>query len=30
VDTAADLADARRLGVGGVIGKNLPLLAELA
>ncbi len=30
VDTAADLADARRLGVGGVIGKNLAVLEELA
>jgi glycerophosphoryl diester phosphodiesterase len=30
VDTAAELADARRLGVGGVIGKNLALLEELA
>lgn len=29
VDTATDLADARRLGVGGVIGKNLALLTEL-
>jgi glycerophosphoryl diester phosphodiesterase len=29
VDTAADLADARRLGVGGVIGKNLALLADV-
>jgi glycerophosphoryl diester phosphodiesterase len=30
VDTEADLADARRLGVTGVIGKNLPLLAGLS
>ncbi len=30
VDTAAELGDARRLGVSGVIGKNLPLLRTLA
>lgn len=29
VDTAAELADAKRLGVGGVIGKNLALLEGL-
>jgi glycerophosphoryl diester phosphodiesterase len=30
VDTDDDLADARRLGVTGVIGKNLPLLTGLS
>jgi hypothetical protein len=30
VDTEADLADARRLGVSGVIGKNLALLSALS
>jgi hypothetical protein len=29
VDTTADLADARRLGVRGVISKSLPLLQEI-
>jgi glycerophosphoryl diester phosphodiesterase len=29
VDTPEDLADARRLGVDAVIGKNLPLLREI-
>ena len=29
VDTSAELADARRLGVSGVISKNLTLLREL-
>ena len=30
VDTETELADARRLGVSGVISKNLPLLRTLA
>jgi glycerophosphoryl diester phosphodiesterase len=29
VDTPADLNDARRLGVTGVISKNLPLLRDV-